>query len=336
MKIIFVGVKRKYQELDSSYRNSFTRYHLELPAYFSDHPGNQVYVTTVDYRADDQNGKLFHITEEDSKRTSERFDVAVHWRKWFDDLYRGEAINVINCQDHSFSSEWKANVVRAFERGRLYGIMCFPRWHKENLFNELEGKIPYDRLLDGMTLGVDTNIYKPAVDKDPHQMLWASDPGRGLGQALQLAVRLHSADRRFRLHICRPDYASPINVSHPAVVVHDNVPNGPKLWDLFNHSGILPYTSNFREPSSRSHRQAMAAGALVLYPPGMGTPSDLIRDGRDGFVRDIQEWPQLIMDAVTNGTWRTIGENARFLAYSERWEVQAQRFTHFFQGLLGG
>ena len=345
MIVAFVGVKRKYQELPENYRDKFTQYHLELPYYFARFGGNKVTVTTVDYGdvggvvfTDSMHGLLQHVTEDDFKSnallTAAPYDVVVHWRKWFPELYRPEAINVINCQDHSFSEEWKREVREAYGEGKLYGILCFPKWHKGNLLRELGGFMNPDRAIDGLTLGVDTDIYHPIEAKDPYQLLWASDPGRGLYGALQLAHKLFTIDKRFRLNVCYPDYVTAQRVSHPAVIWHGNVSNGERLFRLFNECGVLPYTSNFMEPSSRAHRQAMAAGSMVLYPPNMGTPSDLIQSGKTGIVELPQFWASTISKAVESGNWKKLGAAAREYAISENWAVQARRFNEYFQKVL--
>jgi hypothetical protein len=350
MRIAFVGVKRKYQELSPGYRDMFNKCHLELPYYYARDGRNSVLITTVDYRdtinhRDEDGGIVFQPreinsgvlacdNEENYKKYAPQFDVVIHWRKWFPELYRPEAINVINCQDHSFSDEWKRSVLQAFVEKKLFGILCFPKWHKRNLSQELGPSFPQDRLLDGVTLGVDTDIYQPSLDKNPYEMIWASDPGRGISSALCLAHELFKVDRRFRLHVCHPDYSSGQRIAHPAVVFHGNIDNGPELWDLFGKTGILPYTSNFMEPSSRAHRQAMAAGSLVLYPPGMGTPSELIENRMTGIVEPIEGWVWSIVDLIQTGEWHRIGDRARKYALSERWAVQAQRFNGLFKDLL--
>lgn len=339
MRIAFVGIKRSYQTIEPGYRDSFNRYHLELPYYFAI-PGNHVEIITTDY--DDYeygpryvgSGTLVCSTEADYKKFSNtHFDVVVHWRKWYPEFYRQGAINVINCQDHSFSHEWLSNVRAAYSEGKLSGILCFPTWHKRNL--QIETGLPEHVLFAGMTLGVDTDVYFPAKDKDPYQMLWASDPGRGLSQTLQVAFNLFRMNKKFRLHVCYPDYVKNVSpVVHPAIVWHGNVENGPKLRDLFNTTGILPYASTFKEPSSRAHRQAMAAGSLVLYPPDMGTPSELIENNRTGIVSNPVTWPGTISRLVESGEWEKIGQAARQYTISENWNVQAERFTNFFQRML--
>jgi len=337
MKIAFVGVKRKYLELPKEYIYNFNRYHLELPFYYARDGENDVTITTVDMTVSSDYFRLIGDglkhpkflemqMESEFQKSSEKFDVVIHWRKWFPELYRPEALNLLNCQDHSFSSEWKDSVRQAMNAGQLYGILCFPTWHQRNLHQETG--IPMERLLAGVTLGVDTDIYRPALVKDPYQMLWASDPGRGLTNASLLAVELFQRDKRFRLHVCQPDYAKGIlPIRHPAIVECGNVQNGPRLWELFNSSGILPYTSTFSEPSSRAHRQAQAAGCLVLYPPFMGTPSELPDANVNRIVRPVAEWRDIILNQVESGSWKTFGELARAHAISENWPVQAQRFN---------
>ncbi len=338
MKIAFVGVKRKYKELDPSYVKSFNRFHLELPYYYARDGKNSVVITTVDHEDEgivfEDFGTLRCELEENFVKSTEKFDVVIHWRKWFPEFYRPEAINVINCQDHSFLDEWKKSVSEAFLKKKLYGILCFPEWHKKNLHRELYGMVDESRLIDGLTLGVDTDIYKPSEDKNPYEMLWASDPGRGLNKALELTHKLFSKDKRFRLNICRPDYSSGDAISHPAFVSHGNIDNGPKLWELFAKCGILPYTSTFMEPSSRAHRQAMAAGCLVLYPPGMGTPSDLIQNAYTGITMPEAEWPDIILRMARSDTWRIVGKFAREYAISENWSVQANRFNKRFKTIV--
>ena len=339
MKIAFVGVKRKYLELPADYRDHFNQYHLELPFYYARDGKNDVTITTVDYKDDGRRldgGFLRCTTEEKFKKDlTSKFDVVVHWRKWFPELHRPEAINVINCQDHSFSGEWVAAVHNAITEGKLRGILCFPHWHARNL--KAETGLPDELIIPGLTLGVDTDIYKPAPDdeKGSYDMLWASDPGRGLAQALQLHIELYKLDQRFKLHVCYPDYVPPMSpIRFPGIVWHGNVSNGPKLWELFNKTGILAYTSTFREPSSRAHRQAQAAGSLVLYPPDMGTPSDLIRENGGGIVAPVKEWPRLIVKSFLSSgedSCVTLGNVARQVALSENWAVQAKRFNDFFQ-----
>jgi glycosyltransferase involved in cell wall biosynthesis len=343
MRIAFVGIKRKYLELPEGYRDDFNRYHLELPYYYAGYGGNDVTITTVDYEdngyvfppaipVDMPVGKLTCVKEESFVKSTEKFDVVVHWRMWFPELYRPEAINVINCQDHSLGSQWVTTVRKAYIKQELYGILCFPTWHKRNL--NIETGIPLTRLLDGVTLGVDTDIYKPSDKKDPYQLLWSSDPGRGLAGALEIGAKLWQRDKRFRLHVCHPDYVKMEPINHPAIVFHGNVPNGPKLWDLFNETGVLPYTSMFPEPSSRAHRQAQAAGALVLYPPAMGSPSELIRSGITGIVADPVTWIDRIQEIVGTEEYKKICRTAREFAVLENWSVQAARFNRLFERLL--
>jgi len=150
-----------------------------------------------------------------------------------------------------------------------------------------------------------------------------------------LGIQLWQKDKRFKLHVCYPDYVkSNFNFSHPAIVIHKNIENGPALWNLFNETGILPYTSTFKEPSSRAHRQAMAAGSFVLYPPDMGTPSDLIQSGKTGIVSNPKYWTQTILDHVQNGSWEQIGIRAREYAISENWNVQSLRFNTLIKNIM--
>lgn len=345
MRIAFVGVKRKYQELAPEYRNFFNQYHLELPYYYAKHGDHTVTITTVDWTKSDTllegdgfNDPWLHCEKEEefirNKDPDLEPQVVIHWRKWFPELYRPGAINLLNCQDHSFSPEWKDSVRQAMNSGKLYGILCFPTWHKQNIHDETG--IPLERLFDGVTLGVDPDVYKPALVKDPFQMLWASDPGRGIVPAVLLAAELFQRDKRFRLHVCVPDYVKGMfPYSHPSIVYHGNVSNGPKLWELFNSSGILPYTSCFKEPSSRAHRQAQAAGCLVLYPPGMGTPSELIQHERTGIVEPIAKWADRIRDFAVHKKYTEIGRQAREFAISESWAVQAQNFNRLIEKIKG-
>lgn len=342
MKIAFVGVKRKYKELSPEYRDVFNHFHLELPYYYACDGANDVTITSVDYESNEthtfDSGGSLRCQQETSFKDDkhQKYDIVVHWRKWHPELYRQEALNVINCQDHSFDASWKDDVINNYNAGKLYGILCFPTWHKRNLLLELKGFFPADRAIDGVTLGVDTDIYCPASDKDQYQMLWASDPGRGLHGALSLAHELFKFDKRFRLNICWPDYVKNFSIpsSHPAFIIHSNVNNGPKLWKLFGSTGILPYTSTFNEPSSRAHRQAMAAGSLVLYPRNMGSPSELILNNETGIVADVTEWARIIVDNVSSGVIKDIGTAARKYAISENWKVQSERFNKLFSKIL--
>ena len=344
MRIAFVGIEKDWEDLERrNYVLEFVKYHLELPWYYAD-PGENI----VDVISDHHSGpfKSFHkgcvqvirpeTVELYTKRYGE-YDVIVHWRKWFEEHYNPSAVNVINSQDHSYGPEWLKTVEKATEDGKLHGILCFPKWHEENLVRELSRLSRAPQLLSGVTLGVDTGIYHPSQPKDTHALLWASDPGRGIGGAVELAIRLFQRDNRFRLHVCWPDYyrdwVSKILPAHPALVVHRNLDNGPELWGLFNTCGFLPYTSTFMEPSSRAHRQAMAAGCVVLYPPDMGTPSDLITSGVDGVVAPVDDWVELILEYAEDPTaFALVSDNARSRALSENWEVQAVRFNELFEG----
>lgn len=339
MKVAFVGVKRKYQELDPGYIDTFNQFHLELPFYYARDGRNDVQITTVDHvdplGPEFLSGSLTCLTESAWRNGPHTADVVVHWRRWFPELYKPGAINVINCQDHSFGSEWQTAAIQAFSKGQLYGILCFPTWHRDNLLQECPW-LPIDRALYGVTLGVDTDVYHPADIKNPYDMLWASDPGRGLEGAIKLTLELFRRDQRFKLHVCRPDYARTLQLpKHPAIVDRGFLKNGPELWYLFGSTGVLPYPSTFMEPSSRSHRQAMAAGSLVLYPPGKGSPSDLIRHTRDGVVSDPTGWADEIIRRIDDGSWKEIGTRARESAVSENWVVQAARFNKLFTQIRG-
>lgn len=348
MKIAFVGVKRKYTELPEGYRDSFDKYHLELPWYYAEHGGNDVTITTVDTVGEEviefpSGGKLRRINEAHYKSTvklvlGRSYDLVIHFRKWYDDLFCKNALNVLISQDHSFSHEWEENVADAICDKKLYGILCFPTWHEEYIQNffKMSGRPREVRTISGLTLGVDTEIYKP-LQKDPYMMLWASDPGRGLDGAVRLILELWFYDKRFRLVVTYPDYVKErVCVSHPAIEVRHGVRNGPELWNLFNIAGIVPYTSTFMEPSSRVHRQGQAAGCLVLYPPKKGTPSHLIQDGVTGYVRPINDWYTLIVDSIgsNRSACDEIRSNARNFAVSENWQVQAERFNRYFEGLV--
>lgn len=333
MKLAFVGVRRPHREFTPEYLRMFSKFHLEIPWYYAELGGNDVTVTTVDlttvHEEFTSGGRFRNMTEAEWVRGLDgKPDVVVHWRKWFPEFYLKGSLNVIHTCDHSYSREWKESVWDAFEHRELYGLDCYPTWHQENTFVELEARVPLDRLLAGFTFGVDTEIYSPMAFENTRHMLWSSDPGRGLNRAIALAIQMHQKDKRYVLHVCHPDYVKHQPVRHPAIVWHGNVPNGPRLWDLFKSCGILPYTSTFREPSSRAFRQAQAAGSLVLYPPDMGSPSRFIRDGVDGFVRNIGEWEHLIVDTVNSyADYDRISAAARAMAESESWTVQAQRFN---------
>ncbi len=340
-------MRREPSTLPADYFETFVRFHLELPWYYARHADVRVHLTTtepVNYSEDFRGlggGTISTLTEGQFldpffKEGHHPYDVVIHWRRWYDELYVPGARNVVLTQDHSYSDQWKGDVGRAFQSGRLEGILVFPTWHFENVAKELEGLIPADRLYAGMTLGVDTDVYYPN-NKNPYSLLWASDPGRGLESLIHPFLRLWSMNRKFTLTVTYPDYVKPESVArfghflkHPGVRHLPSVRNGPQLWDLFNEAGILPYSSTFPEPSSRCHRQAMAAGCMVLYPPGMGTPSRLIEHNLTGIVEHPDVWPEIINSAVSSGRWEELGNNARSFAVTENWAVQARRFFSFF------
>lgn len=344
--VAFVGMKRAPSSMPDGYWPTFVRYHLELPWYYARYADCRVHLTTtepVSYSESfDSGGTISTLTEGQFmdpffKEDHHPYDVVVHWRKWFPELYFPGAKNVILSQDHSYSDEWKDTVRTAYRDGKLDGILVFPKWHHRQVLAETD--LPASCLYQGLTLGVDVHTYRPG-NKDPFHLLWASDPGRGLDRLIDPFLKLWNRDRRFKLSVTYPDYVQPSTIGpfsmflrHPAVTHYPGLRNGPALWKLFNDSGFLPYSSTFPEPSSRCHRQAQAAGSVVLYPPGMGTPSDLIGDA--GLVVDIDNWADLIMELAvftpTNADGLTlIGQRARALAESESWEVQAKRFYEFF------
>ena len=64
----------------------------------------------------------------------------------------------------------------------------------------------------------------------------------------------------------------------------------------------------------------------------MGTPSELIQDGKTGLVAPLPMWPRLIYQNVSSGNWKQIGDAAAAYASSESWAVQAERFYQHFKG----
>ena len=331
MRIAFVGIKRPYSSIDPTYIRTFNKYHLEFPLYFAELGGNECTVTTVDFESSEEEfasgGTFKNITESSFAKMD--FDVVVHWRAWHDEFYRKDAFNVLHTCDHTYDPNWKSRVISASDSGKLGAILCYAPWHLNNLFNELGKRVPITKFVGDATFGVDCETYRPTEAKDPFKMLWSSDPGRGLQYAVELAISLFRVDKRFRLHVCYPDYVkAPFLCSHPAIVVHGCLKNGPELWDLFATSSIMPYTSVFKEPSARVHRQAQAAGCVVLYPPNMGTPSDVIRDGATGYVRPVDEWNDVIAGITSPPmTVRQVGMQAREFAKSEDWNVISGRFS---------
>ena len=331
MKISFLGVQRRYRELLPGYRDLFNKYHLEVPYYFARDGHNDVVIATEDYEdggIDFPGGGSVRCALA-SRPAPAGTDVVIHFRRWCGVIPGSKSsIHLLMSQDHSFSSDWVDKVTAARRDGRLHGLLCFPTWHRRNTAAELRIDERDDFLIDGMTFGVDTETYRPGA-LDPKKMLWASDPGRGFWEAFSLSRDLWRTDGDFRLHVCWPDYVRGVSMPlAPWLSVHKNVQNGPRLWEFFGDCGILPYTSSFREPSSRVCRQAQAAGMVVLYPPAMGSPSELIRHNVDGIVAPINEWPELISGIVRDHErFTTISAAARQLAISENWEVQAQRFN---------
>ena len=337
LRVAFVGVKRTLKSLPPDYLWTFVRYHLELPWYFGQNSDMEVTLTMPEIQYSrhglhaDWNGE---VIDELCFDDYVGFDVVVHWRRWFPEFYDPHARNIILCQDHSFSPEWKSEVTKAHADGQLHGILTFPGWHRANTEREVPG-VP---LIAGFTLGVDTHVYRPDWDrKDPYHLLWASDPGRGLWRTVEMFHRLWALDHRFHLTVTYPDYVPPealikFQLGHPNIRLIHGLRNGPELWGLFNTAGFIPYASVFPEPSSRVHRQGQAAGCVVLYPPDMGTPSELIEDGVTGIVTDPGDWPRTIFGLVRSGTWRDIGQNARKFAETEDWSVQARRFYERFRG----
>lgn len=337
MNIAFVGIEKDWDKLEKeNYVFEFIKYHLELPWYYSVYGNNDVdIVSNTDsiYTFEENSNcvQVINKNEYSHRNKYKKYDVVVHWRKWIDDCYSFNAINVINSQDHSYSKEWLRNVEQASSHEKLHGILCFPTWHVRNLAHEMRDLSSKPRLLPGVTLGVDTGVYIPDRVKNPYDLLWASDPGRGLQSALEISGKLHMIDKRFKLHVCWPDYVDHCGINYPWVELHKNLKNGEELWRLFNKSGFLLYTSSFKEPSSRVHRQAMSAGCVVLYPPDRGTPSELLTNQLDGVVCHPSNWIQIIYNLSQNeNKYKSISENARYHALRENWKVQALRFNNLF------
>lgn len=332
--IAFVGIKRSFKDLPVDV-TTFVRFHLELPFYFVRGEGDlgiRSVVTTVDCEDDDvfsgAHGDTWTQLIHEPDLASKSPDVVVHWRSWQQWARDAcpDALHIIQTCDHSYSLEWRDAVTEAYFNGSLAGIICFETWHVRRLREELQ--LPWSTFITSVHLGVDTGIYRPA-EKDPFQLLWASDPGRGLSRCLDVFAALFKRDNRYRLHVTYPDYVQERPaVSHPGVKIHHNLRNGPALWRLFNESMFVPYPSVFAEPSSRVHRQGQAAGACVVYPPDAGSPSELIQSGRTGYVipYDAGEWANHIDLLRDIGAAEEVGRCARMFAVTEDWSVQAQRF----------
>lgn len=347
MRVAFVGIEKDWEDLwKRDYIHNFVKHHLELPFYYCRDGNNSVDIwtnTKEEYEVSNESrcsSAPLRVRPNADWNGGAQYDVVVHWRKWFEDFYGPNAVNVINSQDHSYSREWLQKVNQASKEEKLHGILCFPTWHERNLRAELKMLTYRPRLLPGVTLGVDAQVYKPSPNKARSTLLWASDIGRGLfnGSFLTVMAEVFKKDHTFRADVCYPDYSvsgdENLTIGHPAIRLHRNLNNGPELWDLFNKAGFLPYTSTFMEPSSRAHRQAMAAGCVVLYPPNKGTPSELLTDGFDGIIRDPADWPEIILNlSQDTGRYERISKNARDHAVKENWEVQAKRFNELFEGI---
>ncbi len=342
MQVAFVGIKRPFatilDEIGIDHR-TFVRFHLEMPFYFAKYGRNNVQVTTVDTAHLTLFGEsdwAVHLIKEDELEALDN-QVVVHWRSWQEWAFHRcpDAVHLIQTCDHTYTEQWKTTVRDALAHGKLCKIIAFETWHVRQLQQELG--VGFENFITQVHLGVDTDVYFPE-EKDPHQLLWASDPGRGLGGCLLVFEELYKRDRRYRLHITFPDYVEDLSVSpsfsHPGIRLHRKLRNGPELWGLFNTSAIIPYTSCFMEPSSRVHRQGQAAGCLVVYPSDSGSPSELIMNGRTGLVipkaLNAYGWARMIekVDA------QSIGRQARIFALTEDWEVQAVRFNRVMRELL--
>jgi glycosyltransferase involved in cell wall biosynthesis len=334
LRAAFVGVTRDFSSLPPGYIGTFLKFHLEVPWYVAEFGPCDVIVTGVRVLEPleftfPSGGRLRLVDQRDFWHHEKEVDLMVHWRKWNESLTFDYVPNYLNSQDHSYSQEWLTDVRNAHNDGKLTGILCFPTWHERQVRQEI--KLETLQFISGLTLGVDDEVYRPSPQKDPYKLLWASDPGRGLQGAVKLATQLFARDKRFRLHVCCPDYVkdSIRGMNHPAIIAHGNLANGPELWNLFNTSGILPYTSTFKEPSSRAHRQAMAAGCVVYYPPDMGTPSELL-DGGKGYVMPPEQFVTNISQNAGTVSHETTRRIAREYAVSESWKVQAKRFVNYF------
>ena len=172
MRVAFVGIEKDWQDLKNrDYVEKFVKYHLELPWYYAEHGGNVVdVVSNYDSKTwrFESGGECTVISRGKYDILRSSYDVVVHWRKWLDELYCENAVNVINSQDHSYGNSWLESVNDAVADNKLYGILCFPEWHERNLEKELSVLPHNPRLLSGVTLGVDTDIYRPAARKSPY------------------------------------------------------------------------------------------------------------------------------------------------------------------------
>lgn len=361
MRVAFVGIKRPFttikKDIGIDYE-TFIRFHIELPFYYSKYGANDVFVTTVDagpktiYELDEwEDPKHNIVTSEDgssmmwvvqesylaSMSTESKPEVVVHWRAWQQWAWDAcpDATHLLHTCDHTYGEEWKNNAKTALKNGQLSRIIAFETWHVRQLQQELQ--VGFENFVTQLHLGVDTEIYHP-TEKDPFKLLWASDPGRGLPGCLEVFGELYKKDRRYHLHVLQPDYVKePLSVSHPGIKVHRNIKNSPELWDMFNTSMFVPYTSTFMEPSSRVHRQGMSAGSVVLYPSDRGSPSELIINGRTGVIipQSLNKhfWALKINEIRENGQHLSIGTQARMFSLTEDWSVQAERFNRVIKEL---
>lgn len=346
--LAFVGIKKKFSSIENELQISvsdFVRYHLELPWYYSLYGKNKVFITTVDQKDQcllpNSSVDVTLVNETDLSKCA--VDVVIHWRSWqqwaFDSL--PNSLHLLQTQDHSFSNEWINNVTKAIREKALSHIIAFETWHANNTHLEIQSiEKNFDRssILTKLHLGVDTTIYKPK-EKDPYKLLWASDPGRGLQKCIEVFSILYRLDKRYKLHVLCPDYArNPFSgINHPGIVTHNNIRNSPELWDMFNTSTYIPYTSTFMEPSSRVHRQGQAAGCCVIYPENMGTPSELIVHCVNGVIMNEcskpVDWANMIL-SLNGDNSKSIGKSSRMFALTEDWSVQAVRFNNVCSELL--
>lgn len=262
----------------------------------------------------------------------------------------------IVAQDESFQGRW--NEERVAKADGVFGLCkahCSSLKADATDVNVLQSS-------NGIKMNLIREIDKEQIDRDPHRIVWASSPDRGLLNLLKIFRRIrewvsdatlhcyYGFDNIDKLIALSPNFERFKKIkadileaaNQPGVVWHGRL-SQPELLREFRRSAVMVYPSTFRETSCAVHQECQAMGVIPVVSPiwalaentiegsfVIGDPDDPLTQAR--FVWEVCRWIAFGDKEEIEKTRRKMMESARL---SFNWERQVDKYEGHIFNILG-